>query len=61
MIVENFDDNGPFGAKGVGNSSVVNMAPAIANAVFTVTGIRLRELPVLPEKIVDQLAASGKK
>jgi nicotinate dehydrogenase medium molybdopterin subunit len=61
VIVENYDDNGPFGAKGIANSSVVNMAPAIANAVFTLTGIRLRELPVLPEKILDQMAASVKK
>ena len=61
VIVESYDENGPFGAKGVGNSSVVNMAPAIANAVFTLTGIRLRELPVLPEKIWDEKAASAKK
>ncbi|MGD0236908.1 MAG: xanthine dehydrogenase family protein molybdopterin-binding subunit [Syntrophorhabdales bacterium] len=61
VIVENYDDNGPFGAKGIGNSSVVNMAPAIANAVFTLTGIRLRELPVLPEKIQNEKATSIKK
>jgi CO/xanthine dehydrogenase Mo-binding subunit len=60
MIVENYDENGPFGAKGIGNSSVVNMAPAIANAVFTLTGVRLRELPMLPEKILNLKEAPEK-
>jgi CO/xanthine dehydrogenase Mo-binding subunit len=60
-IVESYDDNGPFGAKGVGNSSVINMAPAIANAIFALTGVRLRELPILPEKILNLKEAPEKK
>jgi hypothetical protein len=33
------------------------MAPAIANAVFALTGIQSRELPVLPEKILNEKSA----
>lgn len=61
VIVDNYDENGPFGAKGIGNSSVVNMAPAIANAVFALTGTQLKELPVLPEKILNEKSKSVKK
>jgi CO/xanthine dehydrogenase Mo-binding subunit len=56
--VEEFDRRGPFGAKGVGNVSVINMAPAIANAVFSAVGVRVNSLPVTPGKILDGLIAS---
>lgn len=55
MIVENYDVRGPFGAKGIGNSSVINMAPAIANAVYRTLGVRIKELPITPEKILEGL------
>jgi carbon-monoxide dehydrogenase large subunit len=54
-IVENYDENGPFGAKGIGNSSVINMAPAISNAIFRLTGHQLKEIPITPEKILNCL------
>ena len=54
-IVENYDENGPFGAKGIGNSSVINMAPAIANAIYHAVGVRVKELPITPEKILEGL------
>ena len=53
--MESNDENGPFGAKGVGNSPVINMAPAIANAVYRAVGVRIKELPVTPEKILKSL------
>jgi len=54
-IVESYDENGPFGAKGVGNSPVINMAPAIANAIYGAVGVRIKELPITPEKILESL------
>jgi CO/xanthine dehydrogenase Mo-binding subunit len=54
-IVESYDENGPFGAKGVGNSPVINMAPAIANAIYGAVGVRSKELPITPEKILESL------
>ena len=56
-IVENYDQNGPFGAKGAGNSSVINLAPAISNAVYRAVGARIKELPLTPEKVLKSLQA----
>ena len=36
------------GGKGIGEIGVVGVAPAVANAVFHATGLRIRELPILP-------------
>lgn len=50
-IVEIPSKYGPYGAKGVGEPPVVPVAPAIANAVYDATGVRIRELPITPEKV----------
>lgn len=42
----------PMGSKGLGETSLVGMAPAIANAVFNATGKRIRELPITPDKLL---------
>ena len=42
----------PMGTKGLGETALVGMAPAIANAVFNATGKRVRELPITLDKIV---------
>lgn len=57
--VEGFDSKGPFGAKGIGNVSVINMAPAIANAVESAVGVRIRSLPITASKIVRELEEKG--
>lgn len=41
----------PIGAKGVGEVGIVGVSAAIANAVFHATGKRIRELPIVPEKV----------
>jgi xanthine dehydrogenase YagR molybdenum-binding subunit len=43
----------PFGAKGVGEIGIVGTAAAIANAVYDATGIRVRDLPIRPEKLLS--------
>ncbi|HVB63139.1 MAG TPA: xanthine dehydrogenase family protein molybdopterin-binding subunit [Nitrolancea sp.] len=50
-LVENPAPFGPFGAKGVGEAPVVAPAAAIANAITDATGIRLRQLPITPERV----------
>jgi len=55
IIVEAYDETGPFGAKGVGEPSLVGVAPAVANAVFDAIGVRITELPITPEKILEKL------
>lgn len=51
-FVETEDGLGPFGAKGVAEPGLVPTAPAIANAVYDATGVRIRDLPITPEKIL---------
>ncbi|HZU88942.1 MAG TPA: molybdopterin cofactor-binding domain-containing protein, partial [Stellaceae bacterium] len=51
--------NGPFGAKGVGESGTYAVSPAIANAVDDAVGVRLYELPLKPEAVWQALAAAG--
>jgi CO/xanthine dehydrogenase Mo-binding subunit len=56
-LLETDDGEGPFGAKGVGEPGLVPTAPAIANAIHDAIGVRIRDLPITPEKIVAALAA----
>jgi len=57
--VDEYDRRGPFGAKGVGNVSVINMAPAIANAVDHALNVRIKSLPITPGKILKGLEEGG--
>lgn len=60
IFVETRDKKGPFGAKGIGEPGLVPTAPAIANAVYNATGIRIRKLPITPDKIIAELKKSQK-
>lgn len=51
ILVEDPAPFGPFGAKGIGEPGLVNVAPAIANALYDAVGIRINTLPMTPEKI----------
>ncbi len=55
-IVEEGADDGPYGAKGAGETPVVATAAAIANAVADATGAFVCELPVTPERILRAMA-----
>jgi CO/xanthine dehydrogenase Mo-binding subunit len=54
-LVENEDSDGPFGSKGVGEPTLIAASPAVANAVFDAIGVRIKSLPLTPEKILDAL------
>ncbi|GFG52882.1 aldehyde oxidase [Mycolicibacterium agri] len=58
LIVESSDSFGPMGAKGIAESNVNPVAPALANALHNATGVRFRELPLTPERIYRRLAES---
>lgn len=58
IIVETNEKEGPFGAKEASEGIVSPTAPAIVNAIYSLTGMRIKELPLTPERILD---AIGKK
>ena len=46
-----YEPSGPFGAKSIGELVIDTPCPAVAEAVYNATGVRVRELPITPEKI----------
>lgn len=55
IIIDKPDPKGPFGAKGVGEPGMVGVAPAIANAIYDAIGVRIKDLPITPEKVLKAL------
>ncbi|MFQ6016162.1 MAG: molybdopterin-dependent oxidoreductase, partial [Anaerolineae bacterium] len=51
ILVETEEPSGPFGAKAVAEIPMDGVAPAVANAVFDATGVRIRQLPLTPERV----------
>jgi CO/xanthine dehydrogenase Mo-binding subunit len=59
IILENYNPDGPFGARGCGEAPINPVAAALANAVYNATGIRFFDLPITPEKILLALRKKG--
>jgi 4-hydroxybenzoyl-CoA reductase subunit alpha len=55
LIVESIDPKGPYGAKEAGEGPLHPAIPAISNAIFDAVGIRLRETPFSPVKVLKAL------
>jgi xanthine dehydrogenase molybdenum-binding subunit len=55
-MVETHDEEGPFGAKGIAESGSIPTAAAIANAVYDAIGVRIKGLPISPEKVLKALS-----
>ncbi len=55
ILVECAHREGPFGAKGMGETTNVPLPAAIANALYHAVGVRIRELPITPDKILEAL------
>ncbi len=51
VIVESNEPNGPYGAKEVGEGAIMPTIPAILNAIYDATGIRIKELPCSSERL----------
>ena len=51
IMVEDGNGPGPYGAKGLGEGGLMPVAPAIGNAIDDAVGIRMRELPITPERL----------
>ena len=52
-----YEPSGPFGAKSIGELVIDTPCPAIAEAVYNATGVRVRELPITPEKVAMGILA----
>ncbi len=55
ILVERPHPEGPYGAKGVGETALIPVAPAIANAIEDAVGVRICEMPITPEKVLQAL------
>lgn len=61
ILVEEPDPSGPFGAKGVGETGVTNVAASVANALYDAARIRVHSLPITPEKVLAAIEAQKGK
>ena len=50
-FVESYEPTGPFGAKSVGEIGIDTPPAAIANAIYDAVGVRIKSLPITPEKV----------
>ncbi len=60
ILVECAHPDGPFGAKGMGETTNVPTPPAIANAIYNAVGVRIKDLPITPDKVLAALKRKGK-
>jgi xanthine dehydrogenase molybdenum-binding subunit len=60
QLIESVDEAGPFGAKGLGESGVIPIAAAVANAVKAAIGVRITELPLTPDRVHRALTAAAR-
>jgi len=55
FLAPSWERTGPFGAKGIGESALNDVATAVVNAIAHATGVRFKELPVTAEKVLKAL------
>ena len=52
VFISTKDPNGPYGAKGLGEIAIVPVSAAVANAVAHAIGVRIRDIPLTPDKVL---------
>ncbi|MDX1701374.1 MAG: molybdopterin cofactor-binding domain-containing protein, partial [Melioribacteraceae bacterium] len=55
IVSENDENANNMGVKGIGEPAIIPTAAAIANAVFNATGVRVKSLPITPDKVLNSL------
>ena len=58
ILVQTNEPTGPFGAKAIAEIPKDGVAPALANALFDATGVRIRRIPLTPQRVYEALGAS---
>ena len=61
IIVESNDPEGPFGAKEAGEGPLLPILPAVVNAVYDATGVRVNDLPITQDKLFKQIERKVRK
>jgi len=61
IVVESNEPNGPWGAKEVGEGAIMPTIPAILNAVYNATGVRINELPITAERLYTAMKEKNMK
>jgi 4-hydroxybenzoyl-CoA reductase alpha subunit len=59
IMIESIDPDGPYGAKGLGEPGMIPTGAAVANAIYDAVGVRIKSLPITPEKILRALKEKG--
>jgi aldehyde oxidoreductase len=59
VYFENPREHGPFGAAGVGELPLTSPHATVINGIYNATGVRIRQAPALPEKVLAGLKALG--
>jgi CO/xanthine dehydrogenase Mo-binding subunit len=59
ILVEDEFPWGPYGAKGLGETPIIAVAPAVTNAIHHAVGVRLNEIPATPERVWTALRAKA--
>ena len=57
ILIEDPSSAGPYGAKGIGEHSMIPTAPAIFNAIHDATGVRVRRAPATPDRVRAAIVA----
>jgi len=57
LFADVVDPIGPFGAKALGELPSIGVAPAVANAVYNAIGVRIRDLPLTPDRVLNEIEA----
>jgi 4-hydroxybenzoyl-CoA reductase subunit alpha len=55
IIVESNDPEGPFGAKEAGEGPLLPILPSLANAVYDAVGVRMYQLPMTPDRVLEAI------
>ena len=59
ILVETNDPEGPYGAKEAGEGPLLPILPAVANAIYDAIGVRFKQLPITPDRVVKALDRAG--
>ncbi len=61
ILVQTNEPTGPFGAKAIAEIPKDGVAPALANAIYDATGVRMRRIPLTPQRVYDALRSDSEQ